>query len=277
VAAIDVGEGPRSIAIGAGSVWVANETDRTLTQIDPETNAVQRTVDLAPVGHPTLFAAGEEAVWIAEAWTGAEAVKFWRYDPTSGRLAVMPTEPLGIWILRTGSGSVWAGDAPSGDLVRIDPTSGVPTARIDLVSETPFAGTPASPDDALWLVGLDATHLVRIDPATNGLRHVDLSSPLQDSAQVVAGEEGLWVTRPVDDSVERLDPETGRRLEAVRVGRDPTDIAVGGGFVWVASGRDGTVARVDPETLDTTDIEVGRTIRSMAFGEGSLWVTVDVR
>jgi streptogramin lyase len=114
-------------------------------------------------------------------------------------------------------------------------------------------------------------------PAAKEVRGLALEFAPHSSARVAAGKEGLWLTHLVDDDVFRVDPKTGGRIAVVRVGRDPTEIVVGGGFVWVASGRDGTVTRIDPETLDTTVVQVGTTISSMAFGEGALWVVVDVR
>jgi streptogramin lyase len=88
------------------------------------------------------------------------------------------------------------------------------------------------------------------------------------------GENGVWTTRPDEDAVVRINPSTGRVVDFVRVGRDPRGIVIGAGAVWVANGRDGTVTRIDPRTLDTTVIEIGGSLRDLAFGEDAVWVTV---
>jgi hypothetical protein len=45
-ARIAVGDAPYGIAVGAGSVWIPNVGDGTLSRIDPATNAVVATIDL---------------------------------------------------------------------------------------------------------------------------------------------------------------------------------------------------------------------------------------
>src|SRR3954447_14388315 len=79
VAAIDPGSGevvakapigidPQAIATGAGSVWVANTTDRTVSRIDPSSGALQSTV---PVGvYPSDIVVGPGAVYVASGPTG---------------------------------------------------------------------------------------------------------------------------------------------------------------------------------------------------------------
>jgi YVTN family beta-propeller protein len=62
VARIPVGRGPTDIAAGAGSVWVANYLDGTISRIDPATNSV---VDTIAVGAwPEHIAAGQGGVWV---------------------------------------------------------------------------------------------------------------------------------------------------------------------------------------------------------------------
>jgi len=47
VTTVPVGNGPTGIAFGAGAVWVANSLDGTVMRIDPDTNTVTATTDLA--------------------------------------------------------------------------------------------------------------------------------------------------------------------------------------------------------------------------------------
>jgi YVTN family beta-propeller protein len=62
VARIPVGAGPTDIAVGAGSVWVANYLDGTVSRIDPATDSV---VDTIAVGRwPEHVAAGPSGVWV---------------------------------------------------------------------------------------------------------------------------------------------------------------------------------------------------------------------
>jgi YVTN family beta-propeller protein len=65
VATIPVGADPFGIAVGDGSVWVANRRGFTVSRIDPQTNKVVASI---PVGNrPQGIAAGNGAVWVAVA------------------------------------------------------------------------------------------------------------------------------------------------------------------------------------------------------------------
>ncbi len=62
--------------------------------------------------------------------------------------------------------------------------------------------------------------------------------------------------------------------ETVRVGSEPTAIAVGEGAVWVGNGGDGTLVRIDAGTRRVSQtIEVGRSPSALAIARGSLWTT----
>jgi virginiamycin B lyase len=64
VARIPIGRGGSGIAAGAGSVWVANELDGTITRIDPGTNHVVETIRVGGSPHDLVVAGGE--VWVAK-------------------------------------------------------------------------------------------------------------------------------------------------------------------------------------------------------------------
>jgi YVTN family beta-propeller protein len=62
VETIRVGDEPMAIAYGAGSVWVANGADGTLSRIDVQTN---RVVDTVAVGNrPSGIAVGAGGIWV---------------------------------------------------------------------------------------------------------------------------------------------------------------------------------------------------------------------
>ena len=63
VARIKVGREPSGVAVGDGSVWVADTIDRTVTRIDPRSDRVVATIPVA--ASPAMIAVGEGAVWVA--------------------------------------------------------------------------------------------------------------------------------------------------------------------------------------------------------------------
>ena len=63
VASIAVGREPLAVAVGAGSIWVANTIDRTVSRIDPSSNRVTATIDVRR--SPTAIAVAQGSVWVA--------------------------------------------------------------------------------------------------------------------------------------------------------------------------------------------------------------------
>ncbi len=70
---------------------------------------------------------------------------------------------------------------------------------------------------------------------------------------VAAGEEGVWISAPLDDRVLQIDPETNAISAAIPTGRGTSGVAAGAGSVWVTSTLDGTVLRIDPRTAEVVD------------------------
>ena len=60
---IPVGDGPTSVAFGAGAVWVTNTAAGTVSRIDPATNEVVGTVAVGNA--PTGIAVAGGLVWVA--------------------------------------------------------------------------------------------------------------------------------------------------------------------------------------------------------------------
>ncbi|HEY7661002.1 MAG TPA: serine/threonine-protein kinase [Actinomycetota bacterium] len=86
---------------------------------------------------------------------------------------------------------------------------------------------------------------------------------------------GAGAVVPSADSVARIDASTNGFVEAIRVGEDPTGIAVGeDGDLWVINQEDSTVNRIDPETGEVTTTESTLGIPTgVAAGEGAVWIT----
>ena len=139
---VSVGAHPVAVAVGHGSVWIANADDGTVSRIDPETRKVLRTIG---IGTPVSdLAVSGEAVWVANGSDGTVS----RIDPGSN--AVVATidlrgpnllAPIPVHALTLGAGAIWVA---SGDnrVVRIDPATnkvaaeiGVPSAPVDVTAD----------------------------------------------------------------------------------------------------------------------------------------------
>ena len=123
---VQVGDGPDAVAVGEGSVWVANSGDGTVSEVNP---AAGRTVgDPIYVGNgPSGIAVGQGAVWVALSVDGAVA----KIDPDAGRVVEtfsVGTNPTRVAV---GFGKVWVTNESVGTVTPIDPatdTTGTPIA-----------------------------------------------------------------------------------------------------------------------------------------------------
>ena len=79
---ISIGNGPRGVAVGGGSVWVANEPDGTVSRLDPRSGRVRK----IPVGDaPSGVAYGAGAVWVANSLSGTVS----RIDSQTGSVQLV--------------------------------------------------------------------------------------------------------------------------------------------------------------------------------------------
>jgi YVTN family beta-propeller protein len=108
VRTVNVGNGPTGIAFGAGSVWVANSLDGTVSRIDPATNTV---TGMIPVGEgPDGVVAESDAVWVSVEFSQSIA----RIDPARNRVVEripVANRPKGLAV---SGNQVWFAVQPSG-------------------------------------------------------------------------------------------------------------------------------------------------------------------
>jgi YVTN family beta-propeller protein len=275
IGGIPVGSRPVGVAVGEEAVWVIDNGDPSLSQIDAGSGTVVRAASLERVGAPDFVAAGEGGVWMTFLYSSGlvRAGRWlWKFDPSTGSLSAVPTRRVVAVSVAVGHGSVWLATLAFDDaLLRLDPVTGEELARI------PAAGHPLVNDNEVWVVGGDEA--AQVDPETNRIsRTIRAEYPNSFFRPVSAAldDDALWVTNEADDSVSRIDLSSGQVTGSIRVGRIPRAIATGAGAAWVANTRDGTVTRIDPETLDVTTIAVGGTPEHIAVGEGAVWVAVTV-
>jgi len=75
------------------------------------------------------------------------------------------------------------------------------------------------------------------------------------------------------DSVAVIDPEHGRVVGHVLVGRRPVAVVGGHGSVWVANADDGTVSRIDPDRREVIrTIGIGAPTIALSVGPDAVWV-----
>jgi YVTN family beta-propeller protein len=138
-----VGVGPAAVAVGFGSVWLANSGDSTVGRFNPMTfeegNLDEYTVGLTPRG----LAIGVDAVWVAS--SGDDSAT--RIDPLTGARHDVEVGD-GPAAIAAGGDSVWVANRGDGTVSRIDPE----TRKV--VAEISVGGAPsgiAVADGAVWV------------------------------------------------------------------------------------------------------------------------------
>jgi YVTN family beta-propeller protein len=289
---IRVGAEPGPIAVGGGSVWVANVAEQTISRIEAATREVVATIGIGV--EPSGLYLASDSLWIAAGRSGA----LLRVDTSSNRVAARfpvhqaigplpegydtgPTAVTGV------AGSIWL--AHGEEVSRIDPSTGAVLATVPAGGN--WSGAITAGLGAVWVAENDALHtrrarpeptsrIVRVDPRSStvvdvvdvpGLHPPNTSRALQSGALAVF-DGSVWAVAPATDVLWRIQP--GEGVRTIPAGPDPGTVAAGLGGVWVENHGDRTVVRIDPFSLErVATIAIGRPTRGIATGAGVVWVT----
>ena len=239
---IPVGHGPAGVTVGDGEVWVANELDGTVSEVNPGAGAQVATI---PVGiGPNAIAFGYESVWVANVTSDTLS----RIDAATGD--VVSTISLGgaPTAIAIGDGAVWLTSLETGELLRVDPAD-------DRLSQAAVIGQ--SPDGlavgagSVWVVDTGGT-VSRFDPRTGKVRAIRVGGA---PAGVAYADGAVWIAHSLSGTVSRIDPQTDA-TRLIRVGNEPTDLAAAGHDLWatvlpsLASHRGGTLTVIAQQPPD---------------------------
>jgi YVTN family beta-propeller protein len=270
VAQVPVGARPGAIALGSGSLWVANLDDQTVSRVDPRTLQTVRTLSVgAP---PTGIAAAAGRMWVATSHAGAASVSISRIDPQfdsierTARIGnVVPGSPAAV---AARGNTLWV--APfAGELSRIDPRTGRVVKQLD-PNAGPFGIALGAGE--VWVTDRAANNVTRVD-ATGLVTSLAVG---HGASGIAVGDGAVWVADTGDNAIVRIDPSTRAVIATIPVGQAPTGVSLGAGSIWVANSGDGTVTRIDPKTAKTiATISVGGSPHALTVTGGRAWVTVD--
>ena len=262
-----VGRRPVALAIGHGSVWVANTDDGTVSRIHPDRREVIRTIG---IGAPAIdLAVATDAVWVANGSDGTVS----RIDPRtdavvetidlrgSSELAWNPT-----YAVDADDDSVWIAVGPH-HVLRLDPATNEPFAIID-VGHVPVG--VAHGEEALWVVTIGERAL-RIEPHTNT---ATTEVPIGYPVALTAGKQAVWVSDS-RGQVWHINPDTGTVTQTTPVGRGLVGLCSTDGAVFAANNADGTVVQIDPQDGRVVGvIPVGHAPTDVAPWDGTVWVSI---
>lgn len=272
-ATVPVGGTPVGVVVAAGSLWVANLDDSTVTRVDPGTARIVRTI---PVGAPPSgIAATPGAVWVL----GLDGVVR-RIDPIFNRVVAQITVGRFERDVNALPPIAAAGDA----VVVGGQQLGVATAlsalyRIDARTDKVYllralGDTPSRvviDRHAVWATGALSDSVSRVDLADGRVTTVRVGPEPQALAE---GAGAVWVAATGGDTVARIDPLSNAIVATVPTGSEASAISVAGHSVW-ASDEDGTLVAIDPATNRIARrIRLGNLSSNVVLSDGRLWTAV---
>jgi YVTN family beta-propeller protein len=287
VAQIPVGPAPTRLALAGNSLWVANTEGRTISRLDAEKRIALREIPVpeSPVG----VAADAGGAWVVypesrQSAAARGAFVDGRFNDVT-KTVILNRAFQGSDAVAVGAGGAWFSDY--GFVSRVDPATGKVRALIPVGIAATGLAVGAG---AVWAIG--ALGIVRIDPSSNEIVSTipighNVNAPGGPGpVELAVGEGSVWVANRLlgrngylpsgkRGSVSRIDLETNAVVATIRVGHEPSGIAVGGGAVWVVNGTDATVSRIDPHTNRVTaTIRIGGRPQGIVVGNGAVWVSV---
>jgi YVTN family beta-propeller protein len=267
---VPVGKRPGPVAFGAGSVWVGNIDDRTLTQLDASTRT---NAGLVPLDNqtPTGIAYRErEGLWVAHGVLGGLSKVDPQFGQVTDTIEIGGRSSEGTGEVAVGAGSAWAVFGES-TIARVDPAG----PRLENVASAGFSPTAvAVANDLLWIANSSDQSVEVFALGTFDQGPIRSSVPVGRGPSALAFSHGaMWVANTGDDTVTRIDSGSFQR-DTIEVGESPNALAASSEAIWVANGG-GTVSRIDPlERKVTETIDVGNAPAGIAVGSGNVWVSV---
>ena len=223
---VPLGGRPGGLAVGNGTVWVGNRSDKALVRVAATQRRVLETIplDVDPIG----VAVGGGIVWVL----GGDGTVL-MVDPTTSRVVATITVAASGRVccphdVAFAHDAVWV--AQGGAVTRID----AGTRRLE---RTGFRNVRsiASSGRTLWgVLGTRFERVRQLKPLGDAVRVVKDPGAIDRLASVVAGQGSVW-TASAQGTLRQISPRTGRVVKSLPLDRPIADAAVStGGVVWVA-------------------------------------------
>jgi streptogramin lyase len=248
----------RSIAVGAGSIWITNGTSGRVERIDPSTGEVVAQIqvglpdDSQQSDRPNVWgiAYGRDAVWV----TASLEKTIIRIDPSTNEITDTIYVDSNVGSIVVTDDAIWAGSYDEPYVLRLDPESHATLATIRVAERVRKMQVV---DGFLWVRGYSG-RLSQVDTATNAVQPPLLGDMACICSASLAGDaSGLW-TLVRGRGIIHLDPTTGSEIALLSPSSGfPVELAISGDLIWVVVGGTGDTGHL--ELIEpTTDSIVGR-------------------
>ena len=253
-----VGREPRALVVGAGSVWVADAQDGTVSRLEPSRNRVVT----IPVGSdPVALAFGDRALWVAERGDGTVA----QISPASNKVIRRIESVNAPSVLAAGYGAVWIGSAVDRTVTRVRADGSNVVIHLGASPSAIAIGA-----GAVWITSEETGTLFRVEPRTGTVvRAIRVGNR---PVAIAASKSGVWVANRQDATVWRIEPATNSVSDTIAVARDPAAIALAASDVWLATAN-GQVSRIDSRARRiSAQVELSNPATALAADGESVWL-----
>lgn len=235
-------DAPSAIAVGGGSVWVAESLAGKVIEIDPRANGGQQVASIVVGNGPTGIAYGLGAVWVANSVDGTVV----RIDRATRSTSPPIDVDAGANAIAAGDGAVWVTAASPGVLSKIDPKARSVVGTTNVGSDPVAVATGTN---AVWVANSGDGTVSRIDPGTG---HLEATFPAgSDPSGLAVGATGnVWVSNAIPGGIREIDPRTGKYVRKISVGATPQGVTMSATMAYVpaqesaAAHRGGTLRLV---------------------------------
>ena len=257
---VRVGLSPDGLAFGAGSLWVANRTDGTVSRINPDTRAVVQTIKVGALPNEVTVTGND--VWVANFGDGTVTRINAKTSTPVDRVPV-GNQPVAI---AAGPSGVWVANRGDDTIQRIDPTSGRADKAVGVGDSPSGIAVDAS---AIWVCSDTQGTVSEFDPVT-----------MQPGTSIFVGggprgialtRDDVWVASQLSQSVTRVNRSTDA-VQTIVVGDGPHSVQVAGSGVWVSNEYDGTISLIDPSSNEVRRWSLGVSPRGLTEVGGKIWV-----
>ena len=193
---IEIGDTPKSLAFGDGSIWVAPFNEPEVVRVDASTGEVLERIT-TKAKFPAALAWADDSLWIAD--VVKEAVV--RYTPATGEQELIPVGDAPTAIVATDE-EVFVANFNDETLTKIDAETGRVVGDAVGIGGKPGGITAA--DGYIWVTRAEDDFLFRIDAET--MAPVGIPTAVGDNPQGVAfGHGAAWVANQGSNSVTRVE------------------------------------------------------------------------
>ncbi|MEO7061072.1 MAG: ABC transporter substrate-binding protein [Lapillicoccus sp.] len=261
--AVPLGALPGALVEAAGSVWVVNQTESTVSRVDPGSRRVVQTIP--DVGQdPAAIAASGDDLWVA----GLGSPVVTRISATANKVVDHITVGNQPAALVASAGAVWVADSGDNTIQRIDPKTDKADPPIP-VGDAPSA--LALEGTTLWVANRGTATVSQIDTRTGERAAPDVAVDAGPAALALTSTD-VWVANSLSQTVSRIDRSSGR-VARIAVGDGPSSLVVADGRVWVCDAYAGSMSVIDPNANSVMTVSVRSSPRGLARVGDEVWAT----